>query len=80
MDENKFSGEILDTVWKLEKIAIDFHGNRIDRKQFIGEFSDIALELTLLLIKLHQRGVNQRGKNGGIKSSANDDFSRKVGR
>jgi len=61
MNEKKISGEILDIVWKLEKIAIDFHSNRILKKQFIKDFSDVALELTLILIQLHQLKTNKEG-------------------
>ena len=61
MSEKKLSGEILDTVWKLEKIAIDFHSNKILKKQFIKEFSDVALELTLNLIQLHQLKTKKEG-------------------
>ncbi|MBA7493843.1 hypothetical protein ES702_04408 [subsurface metagenome] len=61
MSEREFSGKILDTVWKLEKIAIDFHSKRILRKQFISEFSDVALELTLNLIQLHQLKTEKEG-------------------
>jgi len=63
MDESKFSGKILDTVWKLEKIAIDFHGKKILKKQFIKDFSDICLELTGLMIELH---LNKKGGEDGL--------------
>jgi len=53
MSERKISGKILEIVWKMEKIAVDFHGNRIGVKQFIREFSNVALELTQALISLH---------------------------
>ena len=45
MSGTKISGKILDIVWKMEKIAIDFHGNKISGEQFIKLFSNVALEL-----------------------------------
>ena len=53
MSESKLSGEILDTVWRLEKIAIDFHAKKILKKQFIADFSSVCLALTGILIELH---------------------------
>jgi len=53
MSERKIASRILDIVWKMEKIAVDFYGQRILKKQFIKEFSDVALELTQTLIDLH---------------------------
>jgi hypothetical protein len=53
MNEKEVSGKILDTVWKLEKIAIDFHGKKILEKQFIKSFQDVLLELVGILIDLH---------------------------
>ncbi|MBA7497105.1 hypothetical protein ES702_07714 [subsurface metagenome] len=53
MSEAKIASKILDIVWKMEKIAVDFHGKRIFREQFIKEFSNVALELTQALIELH---------------------------
>lgn len=58
MNEKEVPGKILDTVWKLEKIAIDFHAKRILKKQFIADFSNVCLELTGILIELH---LNKKG-------------------
>lgn len=53
MSEEKIAGEILEAIWKAEKIAIDFHGKRITKKQFIKCASEPLLELTGLIISLH---------------------------
>lgn len=49
MDKVK-SGEILDVVWRLEKIAVDFHGKRILKKEFMDSFLNVLLQLVVLLI------------------------------
>lgn len=53
MSEEKIAGEILDAIWKAEKLAVDFHGKKITKKQFIEYACDPLLELTGLLINLH---------------------------
>jgi len=61
MNEKEVSGKILDTVWKLEKIAIDFHGKKILEKQFTENFQRVLLELVGILIDLHikKKGVKK---------------------
>ncbi|MBA7609388.1 hypothetical protein ES703_16579 [subsurface metagenome] len=61
MSEIELASKILDTIWKLEKIAIDFHSKRIFKKQFMKEFSDVALELTLNMIELHRLPTKKEG-------------------
>jgi len=61
MDEKKLSGEILDAIWKAEKIALDFHGGQISMKQFMKIISGAMLELTGLLINLHLLKTEKEG-------------------
>jgi len=53
MNEKEVPGKILDIVWKLEKIAVDFHGKKIIEKQFMERFQDVLLELVGILIDVH---------------------------
>lgn len=50
MTEKVKSGEILDVVWRLEKVAIDLHGKKISEKNFMEIFTKIMLQLVCLLI------------------------------
>jgi len=51
-------GKILDTVWKLEKLAIDFHDKRIFWAKFKKDFTVILLELVGILINCEL--INQK--------------------
>ena len=52
MKEKDFPGEILEMVWRLEKVAVAFHGKKIPYKQFKKDFTFILLKLVALLLNL----------------------------
>ena len=60
MDRN-IPGKILDTVWKLEKIAIDFHGKKILWGKFKKDFTVILLELVGILINCEMLNQEKGG-------------------